>query len=145
MLLMAVPAVADESLTHHSIYQQHKVSCTPTGSCKFPLNNITIDWSRAQGQARITGSNKCLGSYKFPNGKRFAWYYSFQTPVSRARIAFHGTAQVTMEYLHSSHQSNMKVSLSATLRRYKAVGSLRFPGTKCGTISFTAPIAKYYK
>lgn len=102
-------------------------------------NNINIVYQRDKRVADVNGVNKCLGS-STPPGSNSAYLNSFDAypvRVKRGKISFHGKATV---FSGTGRQSQQMV-MTATLKPTKAVGRITLPGTKCGTIRFTARVA----
>ncbi len=130
---LVVPTIAAAEVGPHSTwYAVHK---RPNGR----ENNINIVYQRDKGRADVNGVNRCLGTSTPPNGGT-AYPNSFDAypvGVKKGKIDFRGNATV---YL-GMKSTRVPMRFSATLLPTKAVGQLSFPGTKCGTIDFTAPVA----
>ena len=130
---LAVPAIALAEVGPHSTwYAVHK---TTNGR----QNNINIVYQRNNGRADVNGVNSCLGT-STPQGSKTAYPNSFDAypvAVKHGKIAFQGRATVYI----GMNKTRPRMIFSATLKPNKAVGQVSFPGTKCGTIHFTAPVA----
>jgi hypothetical protein len=135
---LGVPAVvlADGLGPHTSWYDQHPTARTPH-------NDVSIVVHRDKGNADVYVSNFCLGTEtgegttKFPNsaGVRGA-------KVSKGRISFRRKATIFTQ----TGQEKVTERFVATIKPKSATGSAKFPGKpKCGTISFTAKLAKRTK
>jgi hypothetical protein len=130
---LVVPAIALAEVGPHSTwYAVHKAT-------NGRQNNINIVYQRNNGSADVNGVNYCLGS-STPPGSTTAYPNSFDAypvRVKHGKIAFQGKATVYI----GMKKTRPRMNFSATLKPKKAVGQLSFPGTKCGTIHFTAPVA----
>ena len=135
---LAIPAVvmADGLGPHTSWYDQHPKARTPH-------NDVSIVVHRDKSNADVYVSNFCLGtetgegSTKYPNnaGVRGA-------KVRKGKISFRRKATIFTQ----SGQEKVTERFAATIRPKSATGTAKFPGKPaCGTISFTAKLAKRTK
>lgn len=135
---LGVPAavLADGLGPHTSWYDQHPKATTPH-------NDVSIVVHRDKSNADVFVSNFCLGTEtgegttKFPNsaGVRGA-------KVSNGKISFRRKATIFTQ----SGQEKVTERFTATIKPKRATGTAKFPGKpKCGTISFTAKLAKRTK
>ena len=135
---LAIPAVvmADGLGPHTSWYDQHPKARTPH-------NDVSIVVHRDKGNADVFVSNFCLGtesgegSTKFPNsaGVRGA-------KVRKGKISFRRKATIFTQ----TGQEKVTERFAATIKPKSASGTAKFPGKPgCGTISFTAKLAKRTK
>jgi hypothetical protein len=134
----AVPAavLADGLGPHTSWYDQHPNSTKPH-------NDVSIVVHRDKGNADVYVANSCLGTETgegttpFPNsaGVRGA-------KVSKGKISFRRKATIFTQ----TGQEKVTEKFAATIKPKSASGSAKFPGKPaCGTISFTAKLAKRTK
>jgi hypothetical protein len=132
-ITIAVPTLAQAFAPHTTWYQQHPNSSRPR-------DNVSIIWTRNRGSADLYVTNFCLGSA--PGQGQGANRYPFSAevataPVHGAAISFAGRAR---EYAGQG-VSHVTMHFSARLMSSGATGSISFPGTRCGTISFAAKLA----
>jgi hypothetical protein len=134
----AVPAVvlADGLGPHSSGYQQHP------GSTK-PQDDVQVVVHRDTHKADLYVSNFCLGSSsfqgsstKYPNNASRRG-----VRVRKGKIAFKGHATI---YLQDG-QKQTPMRFAATVKPKTVTGTVKFPGTKCGTIAFKAKRTQWTK
>jgi hypothetical protein len=136
--VLAVPAavLADGIGPHTSWYDQHPKATKPH-------NDVSIVVHRDKGNADVYVSNFCLGTQTgegataFPNsaGVRGA-------KVSKGKISFRRKATIFTQ----TGQEKVTERFVATIKPKSATGSAKFPSkASCGTISFTAKLAKRTK
>jgi hypothetical protein len=134
---LAVPAavLADGIGPHSSYYDQHP---HPTK----PGNDVSIVVNRKKKTADFFVNNFCLGSQgsdsqTYPNSAS-----ARGVAVSHGKIAFHGKATIFTQ----TGREQVAERFTATITRKKATGTAKFPKKPaCGTISFTAKLAKRTK
>ncbi len=127
----AVPAVvlAEGVGPHATGYQQHP------GSTK-PQNDVSLVVHRDTHKADLYVNEFCLGSQsfqgsptKYPNGA-----IRRGVRVHKGKISFKGHATI---YLQKS-QKQVPMRFVATVEPKTVTGTVKFPGTQCGTIAFKA-------
>jgi hypothetical protein len=133
---LAIPAVvlADGLGPHSSWYDQHPKSTKPH-------NDVSIVVHRDKNRADVFVSNFCLGS-ESSNGTRFPNSAGARgVRVSRGKISFNGKATI----FTAAGQEKVAERFAATIKPKSATGTAKFPGKPCGTIQFTATLAKRTK
>jgi hypothetical protein len=134
----AIPAVvmADGLGPHTSWYDQHPKARTPH-------NDVSIVVHRDKGVADVYVSNFCLGvdsgegTTQYPNSASVRG-----VKVSKGKISFRRKATIYTQ----TGQEKVTERFAATIKPKKATGTAKFPGKPaCGTISFTAKLAKRTK
>jgi hypothetical protein len=133
---LAVPAVvlADGIGPHSSFYDQHPHA---TG----PGNDVSINVHRDKGNANLSVSNSCLGT-STANGMQFPNSVGAQNVrVRKGKISFNGNAML----FTSTGQEKVAMQFTATITAKKATGTVTFPKKPCGTIRYTAKLAKRTK
>ena len=130
---LAIPAIAPAEVGPHSTwYAVHKQEMGTT-------NDVNIVVQRDKGIADVNGLNHCLGSTKQAGHSYLNSFDAYPVPVKSGRIDYHGKAMVSS----GSKSSHQRINITATITPSKAAGQLTLPGTHCGTIKFTAPLALY--
>jgi hypothetical protein len=126
---LVVPALAlAEGIGPHATgYEQHP------GSTK-PQNDVSIIVHRDTSTADLFVNNFCLGSSSGGSTKYPDSVSERGVKVSHHKIAFHGKAtKYTAE-----GQEQLAMRFAATVGRKRVKGTVKFPGTSCGTIHFKA-------
>ena len=127
---LAVPAVVlAEGIGPHSTgYQQHP------GATK-PENDVSLIVHRDKHNADVFVNNFCLGtasgsgSQKYPNDA-----IARGIKVSHGKISYDGKATIYTQ----SGQRQVAMRLAAKIKPKTVKGTVKFPGTQCGTIAFKA-------
>src|SRR4051794_14397236 len=135
---LAVPAavaVADGLGPHTSWYDQHPKARTPH-------NDVSIVVHRDKSNADVYVSNFCLGT-ESGEGTRFPDSAGVRgVKVTKGKISFHRKATIFTQ----TGQEKVAERFAATIKPKSASGTAKFPGkASCGTIAFTAKLAKRTK
>jgi hypothetical protein len=138
MAALAVPAVvlADGIGPHSTGYDQHP------GSTK-PQDDVQVVVHRDIHKADLYVNNFCLGSQSFQGSSTKYPNSAIRRAVRvrKGKISFKGHATI---YLQNS-QKQVPMRFAATVKPKTVTGTVKFPGTKCGTIAFKAKRTQWTK
>jgi hypothetical protein len=136
-VVLALPALAlaDRIGPHSSLYNQQPLSN------RKPSNNVQVTVHRNTGKTLVDVANFCLGSQVISGPGAPATRYPYSASISpdlrHGTLAFNGNAA---EYRGQTSPKKVRMIFSAHVTSKKVTGYAKFPGTKCGTIHFVAPL-----
>lgn len=139
---LALPAVAlaDRIGPHSSLYNQHPLTS------RKPSNNVQVLVHRNTGKTLVDVANFCLGSQLISGpgipATRYPNSASISPRLRSGRLAFNGKAS---EYQGQTSTKKVRMIFSARVTSKKVIGYAKFPGTKCETIHFVAPLRERTK
>jgi hypothetical protein len=133
---LAVPAVvlAEGVGPHANGYSQHPRATKPG-------NDVSLVVHRDTSKADLYVNNFCLGSQgsgssKYPNGA-----IARGVKASKGKIAYDGKATIYT----ADGQQTPRMKFAAAFNSKRAKGTVKFPGTQCGTIHFKAKLVQRTK